>query len=145
MMSRMIVLDTNVIAETMRPTPSSKVLAWLDAQEPNLLYTTAVTEAELRFGIAKLAEGKRRDALAQALDGAFATLFYSRSLAFDSQAARAYAEIVTHRAQIGRPISQFDAQIAAIARTHGAHLATRNIRDFTACGVDLIDPWQWHT
>ena len=137
----MVVLDTNVVSEIMRDEPHPSVLAWLDERPTRELFVTAVTEAEVRTGIAFLPEGKRRTAIADAADRAFGGLFAGRVLPFDSEAARAYAGIAAARRAAGRPVSQADGQIAAIARAHGMALATRNRRDFVGTGIDLIDPW----
>lgn len=137
----MILLDTNVVSEAMRPAPASDVLEWLDKQSVTGLFTTAITEAELRFGLARMDAGRRRDGLAAALDRALETLFRGRVLPFDRDAARAYSEIAVHRFAIGRPISQLDCQIAAIARARGGAVATRNVTDFADTGVEIIDPW----
>lgn len=137
----MIVLDTNVLSELMRAEPSPRVAAWVTTHPARSLYTTAVTQAEVLYGVALLPEGTRRTALAQAVAGMFEEDFLDRVLPFDADAARAYAEVAAERRRLGRPISQFDAQIAAIARSRGAALATRNVADFTDCGVTVIDPW----
>jgi predicted nucleic acid-binding protein len=137
----MIVLDTNVVSELMRPEPTSNVLAWLREQPGNDLYTTAITVAEIRYGIARLAAGRRRTTLAQAAGEVFAA-FPDQVLAFDLAAADAYADVVAHRDNLGIPIDGFDAQIAAICRTHAAVLATRNTKDFINTGIRIIDPWQ---
>lgn len=137
----MIILDTNVISETMRSQPDPSVLAWLDERAAAGLFVTTVTEAEIRFGIARLPDGKRRNGLAAAAKQAFDTLFRDRVLPFDRDAARAYATIAVHRTAIGRPISQFDCQIAAIARSRGAAVATRNVEDFAECGLEITNPW----
>jgi len=138
----MILLDTNVISELLRPAPAPSVETWLAAQDGPDVYLSAVSEAELRLGVALLPAGSRRAALAGAIDTILAEDFRARILPFDSAATRAYAAIVAERRSAGRPISQFDAQIAAIARANGATVATRNVRDFETCGIDLIDPWQ---
>jgi len=138
----MIVLDTNVISETLRGEPDPAVLAWLDERAAAGLFVTTVTEAEIRFGIARLPEGKRRDGLATAAEQAFETLFQGRILPFDRDAARDYAAIAVHRFAIGRPISQFDCQIAAIACSRGAAVATRNVVDFAETGLELVNPWE---
>ena len=136
----MVVLDTNVVSELMRKDPSAEVLAWMDNRPTRELFVTAVTEAEVRAGIAILPEGARRRNLAEAAERAFAGLFAGRVLSFDSGAARAYAEIAWARRTLGRPIS--DCQIAAIARSRGMAVATRNVRDFGDMGIDVIDPWK---
>ena len=137
----MVVIDTNIVSELMRAEPSAEVLAWMDERPPRELFVTAVTEAEVRTGIALLPEGKRRRGLAEACERAFGSLFAGRVLPFDSDAARFYAEIVTARRVLGRPVSQADGQIGAIARSRGMAVATRNIRDFQNTGVDVFDPW----
>jgi len=138
----MIVLDTNVLSELLRPTPALQVEAWLAAQHGPNVYFTAVGEAELRHGVAILPAGRRRDALAQAIEGMLDEDFRDRILPFDREAARAYAAIAAERRAAGRPISQFDCQIAAIARAQGASVATRNTGDYEGCGVTVIDPWE---
>ena len=137
----MIVLDTNVLSELMRLKPSARVVAWV-AQQPVVdLFTTAITEAEIFYGIELLAKGKRRDALLAAAEGIFTEDFAGRVLAFESEAAHHFARITAHRRTLGRPISHADAQIAAIARAHGAKLATGNGPDFADCNITVIDPW----
>lgn len=138
----MILLDTNVLSELMRPMPAPEVEAWLGAQPSAALFISAVTEAELRFGLALLPDGKRRDQLAEAMEGMLSEDFAGRILPFDSAAASAYARIAADRPKAGRPIAQFDAQIASIAHSRNATLATRNIGDFEGCGVQLINPWR---
>ncbi len=138
----MIILDTNVLSEALRPTPDAKVLTWLAARPRTELFTTTVTRGEIFYGVLLLQQGRRRDALLQAVRAVFDEAFAGRVLSFDNTAADAYAEIATHRRSAGRPISQFDAMIAAIARSRGARLATRNLKDFDACGIEVIDPWR---
>jgi len=135
-----VILDTNVISELMRPVPDAQVQGWAREVPPDLVYTTSVTLAEVRFGIARLPAGRRRALLAVAADDVFGT-FAERVLPFDASAANVYADIVVEREQTGAPIAGFDAQIAAICRVHRAALATRNTDDFTRLGLDLIDPW----
>jgi toxin FitB len=135
------ILDTNVLSELLRTRPSPTVLAWFAAQPPASLSVTAVTQAEMMLGARLLPTGKPRTALERALSSMFDEDFPGRVLPFDSQAVPAYVAIVAERRSIGRPISQFDAQIAAIARSSGARLATRNTVDFEQCGIDVIDPW----
>jgi predicted nucleic acid-binding protein len=137
----MFLIDTNVISELMRATPAPSVLSWFSTQDPSTLYLSAVTEAELRTGIAILPEGQRREALKAALDATISEDFEGRILPFDTDAAKAYAEIASIRRADGRPIADADCQIAAIARASGAIVATRNLRDFEGCGVDLVNPW----
>jgi predicted nucleic acid-binding protein len=137
----MIVLDTNVVSELMRATPEPAVLAWLQQTFSTGLYTTAVTVAEIRYGIARLPEGRRRQTLHQAANEIFAA-FPRQVLPFDLAAATAYADVVASRERDGNPISGFDAQIAAICRSQAATLATRNTKDFTDTGISIIDPWQ---
>lgn len=137
----MIVLDTNVISEVIRPAPGPKVLDWLDEQSPNSIFTTAVTRGEILYGIRLLSDGQRRQRLWTAALAIFGEDFAGRVLSFDSDAADIYAEIGASRRAAGRPISQFDATIAAITRSHGAKLATRNAKDFDGCGIDVINPW----
>lgn len=137
----MIVLDTNVLSETLRPQPDRQVMAWLEAQSATALFTTTMTEAEILYGVRLLPKGRRRDKLQNVVSAVFDEDFAGRVLAFDDPAAVLFAEIAAERKTLGRPISQFDAMIAAVARSRGAALATRNTRDFTDCGIALIDPW----
>jgi predicted nucleic acid-binding protein len=137
----MIILDTNVVSEIIRPTPSDQVLEWLSSQPALLLYTTAITQAEMLYGMEILTKGKKKKALEAALQGMFEEDFRDRVLAFDSSCAKLYSEIVSGRKSLGRPISQYDAQIAAIARSRKASLATRNTPDFSDCGIRIVNPW----
>lgn len=137
----MIVLDTNVLSEAVRPTPQQRVLDWLAAQQAATLYTTTISEAELLYGIASLPGGRRRSALAETMRRMLSEDFAGRVLTFDRPAAREFAVIASVRRSKGRPISAFDAQIASIARAQGAAVATRNVSDFEGCGIDIIDPW----
>ncbi len=137
----MIVLDTNVVSELMRSTPRSEVLSWLDDQLTSSLFVTAVTEAEILTGIALVPSGARQRDLENAAARALNVLFAGRILPFDSEAAHAYAMIATDRRAAGRPINQADCQIAAIARSRGASVATRDVDGFDGCGVDVINPW----
>ena len=134
-------LDTNVLSDLLRATPAPAVLAWFAAQPAQTLFVSAVTQAEMLLGARLLAAGKRRASLEAALLAMFEEDFAGRILPFDSPAVPAYVDIVASRRASGRPISQFDAQVAAIARQHGARLATRNVDDFDACGVKLVNPW----
>ena len=137
----MYVLDTNVVSELMRETPSSKVRAWLDSQLTSALFITAITEAEILTGIALLPEGERQRGLNAAAEHAFDVLFAERILPFDSDAAQAYAVIAAARRDAGRPISHADCQIAAIARSRGASVVTRDVGDFEGTGVEVLNPW----
>ena len=136
----MIVLDTNVTSELMRPSPSPVVTAWVRARSPAELHTTAITLAEVRYGIERLPDGRRKDLLRAAAEDVFSA-FPDHILAFDADAAADYAVIASSRDRAGAPIDGFDAQIAAICRTHGATLATRNVKDFHDTGIDITDPW----
>ncbi len=137
----MIIIDTNVLSEGLKPEPSDRVLRWLAAQEPSTVYTTTITQAELFYGIEALPPGKRRVRLLAAIDKILAEEFDGRILHFDEDAARAFSKIVATREAAGRPIAQFDAMIAAIAQCHRAAVATRNTADFDGCGIQVIDPW----
>ncbi len=138
----MIILDTNVISELMRPRPAPRVLSWVDNQAEDMLFATSIAEAEIRAGIAILPAGQRRDGLAAAANRLFGELFADRTWPFDRDAAHSYAVIVAGRRAAGRSVNQFDCQIAAIARERSMALATRNVRDFEECGIDLINPWR---
>lgn len=137
----MLILDTNVISETMQPAPSTRVLEWWSQQQSAELYTSTVTVAEILYGIELLPQGKRRAALLAGADRMFGKVFAGHILPFDEEAARAFPEIAAGRRAQGRPIAEFDAQIAAIARSRRAILATRNCADFEGCGVRLANPW----
>jgi len=137
----MIILDTNVLSELMRPKPSPRVVAWVAKQPASELFTTAITEAEIFYGMALVAKSKRRERLLAAADAMFAEDFAGRILSFDSDAARVFSKIAAQRRTLGKPISHADAQIAAIAKAQGAKLATRNVGDFGDCDLDVLDPW----
>ena len=137
----MYVLDTNVVSELMRPAPDPSVEAWVAKHPAAHLYLSSIGEAELRYGVAIMPAGRRREALAAAVDGLVREDFAGRVLPFDSAAAHAYAEIAAARRRAGRPVSQADCQIAAIAHARGLALATRNVRDFAGMGIEIADPW----
>lgn len=138
----MILLDTNVISEIMRPQPDSAVIAWLDRQHADSLFIPAIVKAEIETGIAILNDGKRKQSLLQAAELIFIH-FADRCLPFDGKTASHYASIIAFAKKQGRPISVEDAQIAAIARQHAASLATRNVTDFDFLAeLILINPWQ---
>jgi toxin FitB len=126
----------------MRPAPNARVMAWLRTQPLAELATTAVTLAEINYGLCRRPRGRRRDDLEGRLRTFLARGFGDRILAFDAVAADLYGEIVTTREEAGRPIDAFDAMIAAIARSRAAAVATRNRADFEGCGVPLLDPWR---
>lgn len=138
----MIILDTNVLSETMRPHPSETVLAWLALPSPETVYVTAITQAEILTGIECMPDGKRRRDFMKCAEAMFAEDFAGRILPFDSVAAPRLAWCVSLRKSQGRRVREFDAQIAAIAWAHRATVATRNIKDFAGCGIELINPWQ---
>lgn len=137
----MTILDTNVVSEMMRPVPEPSVLRWFANLAIEDAHLTAITLAEILLGIELLPMGKRREVLRSGAEKTFA-VFTGRVLAFDEKAAPVFSLISAARRKQGKPISQFDAQIAAIARANGATLATRNADDFEGCGVRLVNPWQ---
>ena len=136
-----VVLDTNVLSELMRPRPSPQVNTWVEARANANVWITSVTQAELWFGARVLRAGQKRQSLEAMLTLIFDEDFGGRIWPFDSAAADAYADILSQRRALGRPMSQFDGQIAAIARVHGAAVATRNVADFEGCGLVLHNPW----
>lgn len=136
----MIVLDTNVVSELMRPDPAPGVARWVRERDRRELRTTAVTVAEVRYGIARLADGRRKQALAAAADDVFSA-FADQVLPVDAAAAEQYAVIAGGRERAGKPIAGFDALIAAVCRARGAALATRNVSDFEGTGIEILDPW----
>jgi hypothetical protein len=138
----MTILDTNVVSELLKPEPSAAVLKWMEGQTVLGRFTTSVSQAELLYGVELMPRGRRRVSLENAIRSILATDFGNRVLAFDAGAADVYGKIFAKRRSIGRPISQADAQIAAIVRSHpGATLATRNTKDFADCGIKLVNPW----
>lgn len=137
----MIVLDTNVLSEVLRVKPEPRVLEWLSDQPRASVFTTTITRGEILYGIRVLPAGKRRDGLWDAATKMFEIDFDGQVLTFDSAAADEFAEISAARRAAGRPIAQFDAQIAGITRSRGAQLATRNVSDFEKCGFDVMNPW----
>ena len=138
----MIVLDTNVISELARQAPDPGALSWLDSLEVSDVATTAVTAAELRYGVARLPDGHRKRELTVVIRGILTEDFHGRVLPFDERASVRYADIVAARQRIGRSIGVADAQIAAICRDLDGILATRNTADFEETGIELIDPWK---
>ena len=139
----MILLDTNVLSEFMRPRPEMCVVQWLDGQRADTLHTSAVSQAEIELGLALMPDGKRQHELATSAKAMFEEDFAGRCLPFDAAAASHYAHLVAACSRMGRPISVEDAQIAAIALAGGMALATRNTRDFESItGLALINPWR---
>ena len=137
----MIVLDTNVISEVLRPGPDPRVVAWLEGLTGDVAIT-AVTLAELLAGVRRLPKGRRRSALVVQIDAALEPYRETRAiLPFDDRAAEQYADVLIAREQAGLPIHTADAQIAAICRAYGATCATRNSKNFTGTRVELVDPW----
>ena len=137
----MFLLDTNIISELLRPSPDPAVETWVDGRRATDLYFSAIGEAELRYGVAVLPAGRRRDALATAIEAILREDFTDRILPFDREAARDYANIAAMRRAAGRTVLPADSQIAAIARSRGMAVATRNVRDFENIGIEVIDPW----
>lgn len=137
----MIVVDTNIISEFMTSPPASSVLDWLNNQDVTLLYLTTISIAEIVFGLRVMPKGKRRQLLERRFEQFVAKAFEGRVLAFEETAARLYGEIRSHRKKSGRPMSNFDGQIASIAKSKGFAIATRNTKDFEDCGVELINPF----
>jgi toxin FitB len=137
----MIVLDTNVLSEILRPAPEPRVVEWLSDQPRASIFTTTIARGKILYGIRVLPAGKRREGLWDAATKIFEIDFDGQVLSFDSAAADDFAEISAARRAAGRPIAQFDAQIAGITRSRGAQLATRNVKDFEACGFEVINPW----
>lgn len=137
----MIVLDTNVVSELMRPELAAGVVAWVDRHPAGEVFVTAVTAAELLYGVARLPDGSRKATLTVKVRELLDDDFAGRVLPFDAGAADHYADIVVSRERGGRPVSMPDAQIAATCRRHGADLATRNVKDFTDTGVRVLNPW----
>ena len=137
----MIVLDTNVLSELMRPEPDTLVLAWANGLDPEDIAITAMNEAEILHGLARLPAGRRQQALRQSWEELMAALFGGQALPFSSAAAHWYGELVSRRERSAKPISTADAVIAATTLAHGAQLATRNTSDFEAIGLELVNPW----
>lgn len=137
----MIILDTNVVSELMKPSPHAAVTNWLGRQPRHDLSTTSITKAEILYGIARLPDGRRKTGLAADAERMFRDDFPLPLFAFDDAAAGRYAGILDARRRAGRPMTTLDAQIAAIALAANAAVATRNVSDFEGCGLNLVDPW----
>lgn len=138
----MIILDTNVVSELMRSSPHPGVVGWVDRQHDVTLFLTTITLGEIRFGIAALPPGRRRDALRETFEASILPMFGGRVLSFDEPASAAYAEIRADARERGRAIGDVDAMIAAIAREHRFAVATRDVAPFEAAGVSVIDPFR---
>ena len=134
-------LDTNVVSELIRKSPDPAVAGWASGHPVEDLFFSAVSEAELRYGVAILPVGRRRDTLVFEIDAMLRDAFEERVLPFDSDAARAYGHIAAGRRSAGRPVSPADCQIAAIAASRRMTVATRNVRDFEGMGIEIVDPW----
>ena len=135
----MILVDTNVLSELTRPMPERRVVTWLEDNEPALAVPT-VALAEVRYGIARLPEGRRRSSLLRFWETT-CDQFRGRICSFDQRAAEAYGDLAAAAERAGRRLAVQDGQIAAIARVHRMHVATRNVRDFRAAGVRILNPW----
>ncbi|WP_434986877.1 type II toxin-antitoxin system VapC family toxin [Vreelandella zhaodongensis] len=138
----MIVLDTNVISEPLRQAPENRVTEWIDAQALETLYLSAITVAELRFGLASLPSGKRRDRLQASLEKQVLPLFAGRVLPFDMSASHAYSDLMAKARAAGLAIGTADGYIAATAAANGMMVATRDVNPFKAAGLDVINPWE---
>ena len=138
----MIVLDTNVLSELMKSQPDKSVVSWIREHQATSLFITTLTQAEILYGLEILPVGKRRADLKKAAQAMFELDFVGQILPFNTNAAQLFATVAAKRRKIGRPISQIDAQIAAITRSHNATLATRNVDDFEECSIKIINPWE---
>ncbi|MCH9770595.1 MAG: type II toxin-antitoxin system VapC family toxin [Gammaproteobacteria bacterium] len=140
----MIVVDTNIISEMMKPAPESKVVDWLNQNGATDLFITSITVAEISYGIHALPKGKRRTKLDDLFKTAINEAFKHRILDFTESAAHCYGEIMAQQKMTGHPLSVCDGQIAAIVKSHGFALATRNTKDFSTCGFEIINPFLVH-
>lgn len=138
----MIILDTNVISEAMQPIPDERFARWLRFAPGAELFTTAVTEAEMRYGAQRRHEGRKKRELEELVERIFSVRFAGHILSFDSAAAKAFPPLLIEMQRHGRAYSTADAQIAAIAHVHGATVATRNTKDFELAGIPIINPWE---
>lgn len=138
----MILIDTNIVSESMKPHPSTAAIDWLNRQDSGTLYLSTITIGAIEYGLRILPDGKRREQLRERFTLFVSQGFIQRILTFDESAARTYGDVMGQRRQTGRPMSVPDGQIAAIARSKGYAIATRNIRDFADCSIELIDPFQ---
>lgn len=138
----MILLDTNVLSEMMRPSPEPSVIEWLNQRETVTLYVSTITLAEIGYGLNVLPKGKRRRSLETRFEQFVSAGFEHRIVDFDARAARAYGEVMGHRKRLGRPMGILDGQIAAIARVRDFAVATRNVRDFEGCKLQVLNPFE---
>lgn len=138
----MIIVDTNILAELMKESPAQAVLFWVNSQESSALFVTAITVGEIGYGLRIMPPGRRRLQLEQGFERFLADGFAGRILDFDEEAARQYGEVMGRRKEMGRPLGVQDGQIASIARARGCAVATRNVRDFGECGVEIINPFE---
>jgi len=138
----MIVLDTNVLSELIRPQPQACVVDWLRQQTRATVFTTVITRAELFYGAFLLPEGRRKSEKIREIEAIFDEDMRAKVLSFDGVACMLYAHIASMRRKAGRTVGPFDTMIAAITQTHGATLATRNTKDFDDCGIRLVNPWE---
>ena len=138
----MILLDTNIVSVAMAPAPPRPVIDWLNRQDTVTLYVSTITIAEIAYGLRVLPDGRRRQSLAERFDTFMVEGFEQRVLDFDKRAALLYGDVMSRRRAMGRPLSALDGQIAAIARANHLSVATRNVRDFEHCDLDLINPFE---
>ena len=138
----MILLDTNVVSEVMKTQPAEAVVAWLNSQDSERLYVSAITIGEITYGLRILPDGKRRSGLRERFERFVALAFDQRVLSYDESAARVYGELMGDRKELGLPMSVPDGQIAAIARLNHLAVATRNVLDFEHCGIDVLNPFE---
>lgn len=138
----MFILDTNVVAELMKENPMPSVATWVNDQDASTLFLTTITLGEIRYGIRILPQGRRRRYLEAGFEKVVAEGFAGCILVFDEESARHYGEVMGLRKEAGRPLSILDGQIASIARANSFGVATRNVRDFLECGVDIVNPFE---
>jgi len=137
----MIIVDTNIVTEVMKDSPTHAVVSWLNDQETSTLFLTSITIGEVRYGLRIMPQGRRRLRLEQGFERILAEAFAGRVLPFDEEAARHYGDVMGRRKEIGRPVGVLDGQIASIARANGCAVATRNVKHFVECGIEIINPF----
>lgn len=138
----MFILDTNVVSEIFRPAPDQRVADWFKRASPPQLFVTAISKAESLLGLAMMPDGKRKQALDEAMRTFFEDRLKTPILPFGDRETRFFADLVSNRRRAGLPIGEFDAQIAAIAKSRGFAVVTRNVNDFEHCGIGIINPWE---